>query len=154
MNWGEKMKITNGWQEFIDNEEDAYYYSKDEAKCDIFRYGQIIHYKTGDTISSFYLSEIKKLVKANKERLGDEEFKEIEKKEPLEQIYDLIDMNSHFSVRDIDWRHAIDYFNAHSDAIKRYYPLFCMKYEAFSAAEDIAKALFLNDEFFEFCKGL
>ncbi len=129
-------------------------YSKEERKCDIFRYGQIIHYKTGDTISSFYLSEIKKVVKANKEKLDDEELKEIEKKEPLEQIYDLIDMNSHFSVRDIDWRHAIDYFSTHSDAIKRYYPLFRMKPEFFSAEEDIAKALFLNDEFFDFCKGL
>ena len=113
-----------------------------------------MHYKTGDTMSPFILDEIKEVVKANKECLAEKGFKEIEKKETLEQIYDLIDMKPHFPVRDIDWRHAIDYFNAHSDAIKRYYPLFRMKPEFFSAEEDIAKALFLNDEFFDFCKGL
>jgi len=45
-------------------------------------------------------------------------------------------------------------FNSHSDALERYYPLFHMKLDCFSANEDIAKALFLNDEFYEFCKEL
>ena len=113
-----------------------------------------MHYKTGDTLSPFILDEIKEVVKANKESLAEKGFKEIEKKETLEQIYDLIDMNPHFPVRDIDWRHAIDYFNAHSDALKRYYPLFRMKFDCISTKEGIAIAMFLNDEFFEFCKGL
>ena len=67
------------------------------------------------------------------------------------QYYELIDIYHHFPVREIDWHHAIDYFNSHSDALKRYYPLFRMKFDFFSPNEDIAKALFINDEFYEFC---
>lgn len=141
-------------KDFADNEEDDYYYSKDERKYDIFHSPLLIHYKTGYTITPFLLGEIKEVVKKSKELLAGKEFKEIEKKETLEQIYDLIDMNPNFPVRDIDWRHAIDFFYAHSDAVKRYYPLFRMKLKCFSLEESIAKALFLNDEFFEFCKGL
>ena len=113
-----------------------------------------MYYKTGDKIAPYLLKDIKAAVKLNKKRLADKEFKEIETKETTEQIYELIDLQHQFPVRDIDWFHAIDYFNSHSDALKRYYPLFRMKLELFSSNEGIAKALFINDEFFEFCVGL
>ena len=113
-----------------------------------------MYYKTGDTLSPYLLKEIKEAVKTNKERLSDAKFKELEGKDVLEQIYELIDIYPHFSARDIDWQHAIDYFNTHSDALKRYYPLFKMKFEFLTPAEDIATALFMNDEFYEFSKSL
>ena len=104
--------------------------------------------------SKFYYKGIKKEVRTNKKRLSSKEFKELEVKEPTEQIYELIDIRHQFPVRDIDWIHAIDYFNTNPNALKRYYPLFRMKFELYSSAEDIAKALFLNDEFYEFCMKL
>ena len=100
------------------------------------------------------MKEIKTAVKSNRKRLADKEFKEIQEKEPTEQIYELIDIYSHFPVRDIDWHHAIDYFNSHSDALKRYYPLFRMKFDYFLSDRSIAKALFINDDFYEFCEGI
>lgn len=71
-----------------------------------------------------------------------------------EQIYELIDIRHQFPVRDIDWFHTIDDFNTNPDALKRYYPLFRMKFNLYTSAEDIAKAIFLNDDFYEFCKTL
>ena len=131
--------------------EDNYYLFEGEEKYDIIASYELINYKTGDKIAPYLLEEIKTVLKSNKERLADKEFKEIEKKESTEQIYELIDIYHHFPVREIDWHHAIDYFNSHSDALKRYYPLFRMNFDFLSPNEDIAKALFINDEFYEFC---
>ena len=125
-----------------------------EENYDILFSIDLITYKTGDKIAPYLLEEIKTVLKSNKKRLADKEFKEIEKKETTEQIYELIDRNNHFPVRNIDWIHAIDYFNSHSDALKRYYPLFRIKFEFLSSNENIAKALFINDEFYEFCMKL
>lgn len=61
-----------------------------------------------------------------------------------EQIYELIDIRHQFPVRDIDWFHAIDDFNTNPDALKRYYPLFRMKFNLYTSAEDIAKAIFFE----------
>ena len=133
---------------------DYYYVFKGEDKYDIIFANDLMTYKKGDKIAPYLLKDIKAAVKTNKKRLADKEFKEIEAKETTEQIYELIDLRHQFPVRDIDWFHAIDYFNSHSDALKRYYPLFRMKLELFSSNEGIAKALFINDEFFEFCEGL
>ena len=133
---------------------DDYYVFEGEENCDIIYSSELMYYKTGDIISPYLMGEIKKAVKTNKERLSDAKFNELEGKETLEQIYELIDIYPHFSARDIDWHHAIDYFNTHSDALRRYYPLFKMKFEFLTPAEDIATALFMNDEFYEFCKGL
>lgn len=128
--------------------------SKEGKKYDISFSNGLMYYKPGDKISPIILKEIKKEVRTNKKRLSSKEFKELEVKEPTEQIYELIDIRHQFPVRDIDWIHAIDYFNTNPDALKRYYPLFRMKFELYSSAEDIAKALFLNDEFYEFCMKL
>ncbi len=135
-------------------QKDNYYVSEGEENCDIIYSSELMYYKTGDTLSPYLLKEIKEAVKTNKERLSDAKFKELEGKDVLEQIYELIDIYPHFSARDIDWQHAIDYFNTHSDALKRYYPLFKMKFEFLTPAEDIATALFMNDEFYEFSKSL
>lgn len=133
---------------------DNFYVFEGEENCDIKYSSDLMYYKTGDILSPYLLEEVRKTVKINKERLSDNKFKELEKKDTLEQIYELIDIYPHFSARDIDWQHAIDYFNTHSDALKRYYPLFKMKFEFLTPAEHIATALFMNDEFFEFCKNL
>ena len=124
-----------------------------EKKNTIFA-TDLIYYKTGDKISPDLLKVIKDAIKSNKKRLADKEFKEISQKETTEQIYELIDIYHHFPVRDIDWHHAIAYFNTHSNALERYYPLFHMSFELFSKTEYIARALFINDEFYDFCKGL
>lgn len=131
---------------------DSYYLFEGEENFDLIFASDLMFYKTGDKISPSLLEEIKKAIKANKKRLADKEFKELSKKETTEQIYELIDIKHQFPVRDIDWQHAINYFNSHSDALERYYPLFRMKFELFTPAEDIARALFINDEFYEFCK--
>ena len=132
----------------------GYYSLGDEKKIDIEYSSDLMYYKPGDKIAPYLLKEIKSTIKTNKKRLADKEFKEISEKETTEQIYELIDIYHQFPVRDIDWHHAIDYFNSHSDALERYYPLFRMKFELFTPAEDIARALFINDEFYEFCKGV
>ena len=134
--------------------EDNYYLFKGEEKYDILFSNELMYYKTGDKIAPYLMKDIKAAIKSNKNRLSDKEFKEISKKEITEQIYELIDLKHQFPVRDIDWFHAIDYFNSHSDALERYYPLFRMKMDFFSSDEGIAKALFLNDEFYEFSKSL
>ncbi len=133
---------------------DRYYLFEGEEKYDIIFSADLIYYKTGDKISPDLLKVIKDAIKSNKKRLADKEFKEISQKETTEQIYELIDIYHHFPVRDIDWHHAIDYFNTHSDALERYYPLFHMSFELFSITEYIARALFINDEFYDFYKGL
>ena len=133
---------------------DNYYIFKGEDKYDIIFSINLMYYKTGDKIAPYLMKEIKAAVKSNKKRLADKKFKELETKETTEQIYELIDLRHQFPVRDIDWYHAIDYFNSHTDALQRYYPIFHMKLEFLSANEDIAKALFINDDFYEFCKGL
>lgn len=131
-----------------------YYVPEGEENCNIIYSSDLMYYKTGDILSPYLLDQVKKAIETNKERLSDEKFKELEKKETLEQIYELIDIYPHFPARDIDWHHAIDYFNTHTDALKRYYPLFKMKFDFLTPSEDIATALFMNDEFFEFCKNL
>lgn len=133
---------------------DSYYLFEGEDKYDFIFASDLILYKTGNKIAPCLLEDIKEAVKTNKKRLEDKEFKELSKKETTEQIYELIDIKHQFPVRDIDWHHAIDYFNSHSDALERYYPLFRMKFELFTPTEDIARALFINDEFYEFCKGV
>lgn len=133
---------------------DEYYLFKGEEKYDIIFSFDLMTYKPGDKIAPYLIKEIKAVVKKNIKRLSDKEFTEIEQKETTEQIYELIDLSRQFPVRDIDWFHAIDYFNSHSDALKRYYPLFRMKFELFSSDEYIAKALFINDKFYEFCKEI
>ena len=165
--FGKQIDVENFLKEQIkDRDENELYktiksYSKNnytvfkgEEKYDIIFSSRLMYYKTGDKISPSLLKEIKKEVRANKKRLSGKEFKELEKKDPTEQIYELIDIRHQFPVRDVDWIHAIDYFNTNPDALKRYYPLFRMKFELYTSAEDIAKALFLNDEFYEFCKTL
>lgn len=127
---------------------------KGEEKYDIIFSCRLMYYKPGDKIAPYILKEIKKEVRANKKRLSSKEFKELETKEPAEQIYELIDIRHQFPVRDIDWFHAIDEFNTNPDALKRYYPLFRMKFELYTSNEDIAKAIFLNDDFYEFCNSL
>ncbi len=134
--------------------EDNYTIFKGEEKYDIIFSNRLMYYKPGDKISPKILEDIKKEVRANKKRLSGKEFRELEKKEPTEQIYELIDIRHQFPVRDIDWFHAIDDFNTNPDALKRYYPLFRMKFDLYTSAEDIAKAIFLNDDFYEFCKSL
>lgn len=134
-------------------EEDDYY-STQSKQYDIFISYYLLEYRTGDKLSPYLMKEIKTTLSKCKKSLDDEEFKELEKKDITEQIYELIDLKPYFPVRDIDWRHAIDYFHTHSDALKRYYPLFCLSFEYFSATPHIAKALFINDEFYEFCKSL
>jgi hypothetical protein len=134
--------------------EDNYDLFEGEEKFDIIFANELIHYKPGDKIAPYLMKEIKAAVKSNRKRLADKEFKEIQEKEPTEQIYELIDIYSHFPVRDIDWHHAIDYFNSHSDALKRYYPLFRMNFDYFLSDRNIAKALFINDDFYEFCGGI
>lgn len=131
-----------------------YYLFEDEDKYDLIFDGDLMFYKTGDKIAPCLLNDIKEAVKTNKKRLADKEFKELSEKETTEQIYELIDIKHQFPVRDIDWHHAIEYFNSHSDALQRYYPLFRMKFELYTPAEDIARALFINDDFYEFCKNL
>ncbi len=133
---------------------DSYYLFEGDDKYDFIFASDLILYKTGNKIAPCLLEDIKEAVKTNKKRLEDKEFKELSKKEITEQIYELIDIKHQFPVRDIDWHHAIDYFNSHSDALERYYPLFRMKFELFTPTEDIARALFINDEFYEFCKGV
>ena len=166
--FGDQIDVRNFLKEKIKNEDeesfmarvkeychkDYYYIFKGEDKYDIIFANALMYYKTGDKIAPYLLKDIKAAVKSNKKRLADKEFKEIETKETTEQIYELIDLHHQFPVRDIDWYHAIDYFNSHSDALKRYYPLFRMKLELFSSNEGIAKALFINDDFFEFCEKL
>ena len=127
---------------------------KGEEKYDIIFSNRLMYYKPGDKIAPNILKELKTEVRNNKKRLSSKEFKELEKKEPTEQIYELIDIRHQFPVRDIDWFHAIDDFNTNPDALKRYYPLFRMKFNLYTSAEDIAKAIFLNDDFYEFCKTL
>lgn len=133
---------------------DSYFLFEGEENFDIIFGSNLMYYKPGDKIAPCLLDEIKETVKTNKKRITDKELKEFSKKETIEQIYELIDLNPHFPVRDIDWHHAIDYFNSHSDALERYYPLFHMEFDFFTSAEDIARALFINDEFYEFCKGV
>ena len=125
-----------------------------EENYDIILSRNLMYYKPGDKIAPYLLKDIKKELKTNKKRLSDKKFKELEKKEPTEQIYELIDIYAHFSAREIDWQHAIDYFHTHTDALQRYYPLFNMDFGYFKTTEDIAKALFINDDFYEFCKSL
>ncbi len=134
--------------------EDNYYLFKGEEKYDIVFSTDLMYFKPGKKIAPYIMKDIKAAVKANKKRLSDKEFKELQEKEPTEQIYELIDIKKQFPARDIDWIHAIDYFNSHSDALERYYPLFHMKFDYFSSSEDIAKALFMNDAFYEYCKKL
>ncbi len=133
---------------------DHYYLFKGEDKYDIVFPQNLENYKTGDKIAPYLLDQIKVAAKKNKKRLNDKKFKEIASKETTEQIYELIDIYHHFPARDVDWYYAIDYFHSHSDALERYYPLFHMNFEYFSSTEHIARALFINDEFYEFCKGL
>jgi len=133
--------------------EENYYIFKGEEKYDITLSRDLMYYRKGNKIAPYLMNGIQEAVKSNKKRLSDNEFKELRKKEPTVQIYELIDINNSFPVRDIDWFHAIDYFNSHSDALKRYYPLFHMKFN-YTFSEDLAKALFINDEFYEFYKKL
>lgn len=133
---------------------DRYYLFEGEDQYDLIFASDLMFYKAGDKIAPCLLDDIKKAVESNKKRLADKEFKELSEKESTEQIYELIDIKHQFPVRDIDWHHAIDYFNSHSDAFERYYPLFRMKFELYTPAEDIARALFINDDFYEFCKNL
>jgi len=133
---------------------DSYSLFEGEENFDIIYSPDLMFYKTGDKIAPRLLEKIKEAVITNNNRLEDKEFKDLSEKETTEQIYELIDMKQQFPVRDIDWHHAIDYFNSHSDALERYYPLFCMKFSWYTPAEDIARALFINDEFYEFCKGV
>lgn len=133
---------------------DSYYLFEGEDKFDLIFASDLMFYKQGDKIAPCLLDEIKEAVETNKKRLTDKEFKELLEKETTEQIYELIDIKHQFPVRDIDWHHAIDYFNSHLDALERYYPLFRMRFELFAPTEDIARALFINDEFYEFCKGV
>ena len=132
----------------------SYNLFEDEKKFDIVFPHDLMFYKTGDKIAPSLMDRIQNAVKNNKNRLADKEFKDISTKEITEQIYELIDIHNQFPVRDIDWYHAIDYFNTHSDALERYYPLFHMRLDLFSQTQHIARALFINDEFYEFCKGL
>ena len=134
--------------------ENKYYIFKGEEKYDIIYSKDLLYYKPGDKIAPFLMRAIKDAVKSNKKRLSDKAFKELQNKEPTEQIYELIDINHNFPARDIDWFHAIDYFNSHSDALQRYYPLFHMESDYSTSSEDIPKALFMNDEFYEFCMKL
>lgn len=130
-------------------------YYEEEEKYDICYPFLLMHYQKGDTMSPYIHESIKEVLSCVDDALVSEEFKLLERKETAEQIYDLMDMRPHFPVRDIDWHHAIDYFHTHSDAIRRYYPIFKMKGDAyFSPVPDIARALFMNDEFFEYCKNL
>ena len=134
--------------------QNSYYLFKGEDKYDIVFPQDLESYKAGDKIAPYLLDQIKVAAKKNKKRLNDKKFKEIASKETTEQIYELIDIYHHFPARDVDWYYAIDYFHSHSDALERYYPLFHMNFEYFSSTEHIARALFINDEFYEFCKGL
>ncbi len=166
--FGEKLDVRSFLKEKIHDEDDNafikrvrkilakdnYYLFKGEENYDIVFSDDLMYYKSGNKIAPYLLKDIKTAVKANAKRLVDKEFKEILKKETTEQIYELIDIKHQFPVRDIDWIHAIEYFNSHSDALKRYYPLFRMKFELFTSSEAIARALFMNDEFYEFCKSL
>ncbi|EID86346.1 hypothetical protein MSI_06970 [Treponema sp. JC4] len=130
-------------------------FDEEEEKYDICYPFLIMHYQKGDTMSPYIQQCINDALSCVDEALSSEEFKQLEKKEITEQIYDLIDMRPHFPVRDIDWHHAIDYFYTHSDAIRRYFPIFKMKVEDyFSATREISRTLFMNDEFFEYCKNL
>ena len=133
---------------------DNYYIFKGEENFDIILSRELMYYKTGNTIAPFLIKAIQEAAKSNKERLSDKKFKELQEKESTEQIYELIDINPNFPARDIDWFHTIDYFNSHSDALERYYPIFHMGCNDFSISNDIAKALFMNDEFYEFYKKL
>ena len=139
-------------KEYCDS--DNYILFKGEEKYDIIFSRELMYYKTGDKISPDLLKEIKETLKANKKRLNDKKFRELETKDPTEQIYELIDIRHQFPARVTDWIHTIDYFNSHSDALKRYYPVFCMRYDYYSLKDGIAKALFINDDFYEFCKSL
>ena len=133
---------------------DSYVIFDGEKDYDIFLPQDLIYYKIGDRIAPYLLDKIQNVEKNIKSKLEDKEFKEISQKETIDQIYELIDINYQFPVRDIDWVHAIDYFNTHSDALERYYPLFCIQLESIRPIEEITKAIFINDAFFEFCKGL
>ena len=133
---------------------DTYVMFEGEENYDIVFPQDLIYYKTGDTIAPYLLDNIQSAIKNSKNRLSDKKFKEISEKETTEQIYELTDIYHQFPVRDIDWIHAIDYFNTHSDALERYYPLFYMIIELFSQTEYIATALFINDEFYRFCKEI
>ena len=134
--------------------ENNYYIFKGEEKYDIILSKDLMYYKPGDKIAPRIMDAIKDAVKSNRKKLTDKAFKELQNKEITEQIYELIDINKYFPARDIDWFHAIDYFHSHSDALKRYYPLFHMEDNYFISSEDIAKALFMNDDFYEFFKKL
>ncbi len=133
---------------------DNYYLFEGEEKFDIIWAFELMDYKTGDSISPYLLDELMNTAKTNREILESKEYKELEKKDPIEQIYELIDLRPHFSARDIDWHHAIDYFNTHTDALKRYYPLFKMELEFLTPGENIATALFMNDDLYEFYEKL
>ncbi|WP_022933100.1 hypothetical protein [Treponema bryantii] len=133
---------------------DSYVIFDGEKDYDIFLPQDLIYYKIGDRIAPYLLDKIQNVGENIKNKLEDKEFKEISQKETTDQIYELIDIDYQFPARDIDWVHAIDYFNTHSDALERYYPLFRMQPELISPAEEITKAIFINDAFYDFCKNL
>ena len=123
-----------------------------EDKYDINLPPEFIYYKKGQTISPELLECLSKTKEYVIEKVKEPYYIELLQDKPKEQIEALIIMNSWFPVRDIDWTHAIDYFETHEDALKRYYPLFRMDIGYATPFKAIAQALFINDDFYEFFK--
>lgn len=125
-----------------------------EEKYDIYNAKQFITFEKGQTFSPVLLENLKNTQEFITKILEEQDYKDLLQKKPDEQIKALIELNQWFPVRDIDWIHAIDYFENHTDALSRYYPLFRMEIDHATPYKGIAQALFINDAFYEFFKEL
>lgn len=112
-----------------------------------------IYYEKGKSILPELLNYLKDTKDFIIKILKEKDYNALLQKSYIQQINTLIKMNPWFPVRDIDWMHAIDYFEAHTDALSRYYPLFRMKINYYTPYKAIAQALFINDDFYDFFIG-
>lgn len=125
-----------------------------EQEYDIESTKDLFNYKKGNTIEPKLLKNILDCFDLFKTTIEQKEYAYLSKLSPIEQIKTLSLCQKQFPLQDKDWKHAINYFLTKKDALERYYLLFMLKYEMYSPACNITRALFINDALYKFCHNL
>ena len=123
-------------------------------KYDVECTAELFNYRKGNSIDP----ELVKLLKETFDILAGAKkqngYKYLSTLSPNEQIRGLARHAGFIPICDVDWQHIINHFENHKDSLERYYPLFMVGCESYSSTSNIVRALLINDDLHEFCKGL
>lgn len=120
---------------------------------DITTYSRLIFYRSGNTLPPEYMESIGKSRQFLDAALKEERYRELLQETPLKKFEWLVNQNTNYLIRDIDWEQIFSNIEKDTDSFARYYPLMRVKLDSKDLVY-MATAMMINDDFYSYSAEL